>query len=78
MSDNRTIIAAGTITDQKPGTWWRSLRGRTSVRCPLCKNVGGLGDHAINEKGEVHPSLDCMNDDCLFHKYVTLEGWKNE
>jgi len=53
------------------------------ITCPGCKKssfidtTGSPESHAIDESsGDVSPSLDCPNDDCSFHEFVTLEDWK--
>jgi len=61
-----------------------SLDGQPAIRmqCPSCRVIGRLylsaGDslgHQIDQQGQVTPSVVCGNDDCVFHDYITLEGW---
>ena len=79
MAGNRYIISEGTPETQKPGTWWRALQGKVFMRCPECETTfpfgKGADGHAVNDQGDVHPSLDCPTPECKFHEYVILEGW---
>ena len=81
MASNRYIITKGTPEEQKAGSWWRALQGRVFIRCPECKVTCPMGSgadgHAVNDQGEVHPSLMCDVKGCSFHRNVTLEGWTN-
>lgn len=82
MASNRYTISKGNPEEQKPGSWWRALRGRVFIRCPECKMPTQMGTdadgHAVNVGGEVHPSVECPTKGCTFHRYVRLEGWAGD
>lgn len=71
------VIRKGSHEEQAPGTWWGQKM--VMVKCPDCEGVVRIsrasGGHHIFSSGEVQPSLDCPNDECEFHEFVTLEGW---
>lgn len=60
---------------------WRGLRlaekRSATLRCPKCGRWTSLSNHTISDNGEVNPSLVCPYENCNFHEYVTLEGWKS-
>ena len=48
------------------------------MTCPLCGTEADLGDHEIDESGNVSPSVKCPSDlraACDFHDSVQLERW---
>lgn len=58
-----------------PQTWARVIADGVEtarISCPDCGVVGALRDHAIDDKGEVKPSVQC---DCGYHQFIQLEGW---
>jgi hypothetical protein len=66
------------LTSAEPGTWSsHEVDGNRVVvmSCPSCGKLGGLGDHKVNEKGLVTPSVVCPNEGCGFHDMVKLLGW---
>lgn len=59
----------------KPGR--AALNKRTAlVSCPGCGTILSIRAHTIKDDGHVEPSLVCPMDDCNFHDYVELVGWK--
>lgn len=64
---------------QKKGEWrlltWGGVTSAV-IKCPLCGFDGRLTSHTIKQNGDVNPSVVCPNEDCSFHEYITLEGWK--
>jgi predicted RNA-binding Zn-ribbon protein involved in translation (DUF1610 family) len=64
--------------EYEPGTW-KGLKTpgdrSASFTCPVCGQTAVLTDHAINEAGDVWPSVVCPGINCGFHEYVTLIGW---
>lgn len=58
----------------KPVFWNKRLYSALYV-CPR-GHVGLLDEHTILADGTVSPSVVCMQDDCDFHDYIRLEGWK--
>jgi hypothetical protein len=63
------------------GTWWPGLAcsGNSAViSCPICGKIGTLSDHAIDSQGKVTPSVVCPREQCKFHDFVVLEGWRDE
>lgn len=62
-----------------PGQWrsgTRDGRRTATVSCPDCGRSASLSDHEIRADGTVTPSLVCPFDDCDFHAWVKLEGWR--
>lgn len=64
------IIRSGTWVSEK----WPHLQ-TALVGCPKCGEAGSLAQHKIADDGMVTPSVVCPND-CGFHEYVKLDGWK--
>lgn len=54
---------------------WEDLGLRLPViTCPGCgQSLLGTSSHGITKDGEVNNSVVCPS--CVFHEYVTLEGW---
>lgn len=64
---------------EEPGTWEKGTRdGKPSVliSCPICKACGMLTKHEITPAGLVQPSVVCTSEDCGFHEFIILQGWK--
>ena len=63
-----------------PGTWRGIERSEGKERSAIvrCSNghIGRLWDHEIASDGVVTPSLVCPEDECDFHEWVKLVGWK--
>lgn len=69
------MASRGTFHWQLPkGTWKRSA-GQVLVACPDCGSVAAL-DHEVSGDGAVRPSLVCPVEECSFHDFVRLEGWR--
>ena len=64
----------------KPGCWMRvKAKGKKPsalVSCPTCEETVSLSGHFIFYDGKVTPSLVCPHENCGFHDWIVLEGWK--
>ena len=72
------------ITKYQNGEWFHLGNGVDEVNghkndvvvcCPKHGELVGIYKHTIDAKGVVAPSVVCPKDGCLFHEYITLEGW---
>lgn len=63
--------------DLVPGSWYpyKVPSGYSVLFCCPHGHLGNLGDHFIDDKGVVTPSVVCVDDTCEFHEYIVLEGW---
>jgi len=59
----------------KPLSWWRS---NYKVWMTCSNGHPAILEHDIAVNGKVSPSVVCIEDECGFHEYVTLEGYDNE
>lgn len=69
------------VWQEDPGTWRgveRDGERTATVACPDCGRVASLSGHEILNDGRVEPSLVCPYDDCDWHEWVILAGWKPE
>lgn len=77
-----TELQPGDIEKRK-GVWSGCLGARSGlfvrkalISCPGCGKLASLLKHDIADDGVVDPSMNCPNDACDFHDYVTLLDWK--
>lgn len=58
-------------------TWWGAQTKKDAVymTCPQ-GHTGSLAKHTIKLNGEVEPSVQCPEEGCEFHAYVTLQHWE--
>lgn len=74
---DRELIAHTTIErggKQYPSpAWWLARDGVVWMRC-LCGNLIGIGQHRVDDNGDVNPSVS-HDWGCGWHHYITLEGW---
>lgn len=60
-----------------PFTHWTIHGECVIVKCPLCGYQAML-DHEIGKSGIVYPSIACPRNECRFHEWVRLAGWKDD
>jgi len=78
MESMIALMKTEKLTSAEPGTWSKhEVDGKdvTVMSCPKCGKLGGLGDHEIDDKGRVTPSVVCPESTCGFHDMVKLLGW---
>ncbi len=75
---DRVAIPNGDSWTQR-GVWKGGrLDGKrtATVSCPECGRACSLSQHEIDAEGNVSPSVVCPYDDCDWHVWIRLEGWK--
>ena len=74
-----SVLMIPQSNDYNPGTWKGLItpEGRkASFTCPDCGRTGSLSDHKIADDGTVSPSVVCSYENCHFHEFIKLDGWK--
>jgi len=77
------IIEYGRINETIPGQGAWDVHFFTNkqkpiliFRCPSCQRQGALNEHKVDKHGNVTPSVVCPYEDCNFHEWIRLDGWK--
>jgi hypothetical protein len=59
-----------------PLTWYLAASGTVWMRCPRGHVARLHPEHEIGANGNVEPSVICPNEDCDWHRMVTLTDWE--
>lgn len=72
------IRSYGALLDESL-TWKPSKLDGVQTATIECRNghYGWLSDHEIAVDGTVSPSVVCPDEQCTFHEFIKLTGWKD-